>query len=224
MSTSKSHYVKELTEQLRINGLPESRVREIIGEVQGHLAATDEDPVVTFGQPVDYATQWVRLSPGRWVSKVLLGAVAALGIVCGVRALFADQPWDGGVAMGPPDLVQFAILFGVLGVLPWTVGLFESRRRASRLGESTIPSSWPLRIGAVVVIGILAALLTGLVDQGASEAGFFEVPRWSLVAVAVLGLSVVFFMGPTPNSSGYAPEAPGPQGSSWRMRVRRWLG
>ena len=50
-------------------------MREIIVEVQGHLATTNEDPVATFGQAVDYAAQWARLSPRHWISQVLLGAI-----------------------------------------------------------------------------------------------------------------------------------------------------
>jgi hypothetical protein len=224
MSTSRLHYVRELTEQLRINGLPEVRVREIVGEVEGHLAATREDPVATFGQPVDYAAQWVRLSPWRWASKIALGAVAALGISAGVKALFADQSWTGGVAIVESDLLRFFVAFCVVGVLPWSVGLRESRLRASRLGESVIPSLWPVKIAAVATMTLIAGVLAWIVDDRANAAALLELPRWVLGALAVAGLCVVPFMGPSPNSAGDAPNAPGSQDSSWRTRARRWLG
>lgn len=221
MTASRWHYVKELSEQLRVNGVPEQRVRDIVAEVEGHVAATGEDPVVAFGQPVDYAAHWSRLSPRRWLAQLCLAAVVAVGIAAGVRAVFADARWGGLVAIRPEDAVQFVMMFCVLGVLPWTVGLRESRQRASRLGESTIPSAWPLRLAGALVLGVVITTLAWLADERAGAVVLISVPRWCLAALAAVGILVGFLMGPTPNSAGQRPTPPGERARPWRMRVRR---
>lgn len=221
MTTSRWHYVRELSEQLRINGVPESQVRDIVAQVEGHVAVTGEDLVSAFGQPVDYAAQWRPLTPRRWAGQVLLGAPVALGIISGVLAIFADQPWVGPVPVAGSDLVQFGVLFSILGLLPWTAGLLESRRRASRLGQATFPSPWPLRIAVVLAFGATITVLSRLLEGWASTTVLVHVPRWLLAVLALVGVCGLVFMGPAPNSAGQPVAAPWAPHRPWRSRIRR---
>jgi len=221
MTTSRLHYVRELAEQLRINGVPEARVREIVAEVEGHAAVTGEDLVTTFGQPVDYAAQWRPLSPRRWMGQVLLGAVPALGVASGVKAMFAGGEWSSAVAVDRSDLTGFLVLFAVIGLVPWTVGLTESRRRAAALGSTTTPSVWPYRVAVPVVFGVVVALVTWALGGGSASTLLMEVPRWVLAVVGVVGVSSVVLLGPAPNSAGQLPDRPWAPPHSWRTRVRR---
>lgn len=221
MTTSRWHYVRELAEQLRINGVPEARVREIVAEVDQHAATTGEDLVSTFGQPVEYAARWKPLAPRRWMSQILLGAATALGVGCAVKAVVADAPWTGDVLVTDFDTVQLAVIFVVLSLMPWTAGLVESRRRAATLGESRPPSFWPFRLAAVTVVGVLAVLLSWVVGTWWGSAVLVEIPRWSLVPLALAGLLVGSLAGPTPNSAGQLPDRPWAPPHSWKTRVRR---
>ncbi|KGN42448.1 hypothetical protein [Knoellia aerolata] len=220
MTTSRWHYAKELAEQLRINGVPEPQVRDIVAQVEGHAAATGEDLVDAFGQPVDYAAQWRSLSPRRWIGQVLLGGVPALGVASGVKAMFAGGEWSSAVALDRSDLTGFLVMFAVVGLVPWTVGLTESRRRAAALGSTAVPSVWPYRVAVPVVFGIVVALVTWALGGSASTL-LVEVPRWVLAVVGVVGISSVVFLGPAPNSAGQLPDRPWAPPHSWRTRVRR---
>lgn len=220
MTTSRWHYAKELAEQLRINGVPEARVREIVAEVDQHATTTGEDLVATFGQPVEYAAQWRTLSPTRWVAQVLLGAIPALGVASGVKAMFAEGAWSSAVVVDRSDLTGFLVIFTVVALVPWTVGLMESRRRAAALGHATVPPVWPYRVAVPVALGVLVALVTWAVD-GSGEVRLLEVPRWVLAAAGVVGFSSVLFLGPSPNSASQLPDRPWAPPHSWRTRVRR---
>lgn len=220
MTASRWHYAKELAEQLRVNGVPEGKVREIVAEVEQHAATTGEDLVAAFGQPVDYAARWQPLAPRRWIGQVLLGAVAALGIAAGIPAVFAGGEWSRDVAVDQSDLGRFLVVFAVIGLVPWTVGLTESRRRAAALGNATIPSVWPYRVAVPIMVGVVVALAVWAFD-GSAPAVLLEVPRWVLAVVGVVGVSSVLFMGPSPNSAGQLPDRPWAPPHSWRTRVRR---
>lgn len=65
-----------LAQQLRVNGLKEPKVREVVAQVADHAVATGEDPVVAFGQPIDYAAQWRY---GRLVHHRLVPSLVARG-------------------------------------------------------------------------------------------------------------------------------------------------
>jgi hypothetical protein len=221
MTTSRWHYVRELAEQLRINGVPEARVRDIVAEVEGHAVVTGEDLVSTFGQPVDYAARWRPLQPRRWTGQVLLGGATALGVGCAVKAVLADQPWADDVPISASDTVHLLVIFAVVALMPWTAGLVESRGRASRLGESRPPSVWPVRFAIAAVVCLGVGVLAWVVTTWWGATALLEVPRWSLVPLALAGLAVGSLAGPTPNSAGRLPDAPWAPPPSWRTRVRR---
>lgn len=227
MPTSRWHYITELSEQLRINGAPESEVRDIVAQVEDHIKATGEDPVEAFGQPVDYAAQWQRLTPRHWLTQVAIGALAAVGVLAGVKAILADQSWGGGVPISREDLVRLGVWACLLGVLPWTTGLLESRRRATRLGDSSIPSAWPLRIAGVVGLGALAFTASVLLGATGESSIVFHLPKWFLAAVGVLGVVTSLSLGgPAPNSASTPPRPPNTPPVSLRSRLRRafWNG
>lgn len=215
------NYVRELAEQLRINGVPEVKVRDIVAQVEGHAAATGDDLVSVFGQPVEYAARWRSLSHRRWLGQVLLSGAAAVGAVSGFRAIAADLPWTERVPVDPGDAIQVVVMFCILGLMPWTVGLLESRRRASSLGGAGRPSVWPLRVGAVMAFGGAVTVLSWLVETWLGATVLTEVPRWLLAVISVLGLAVAFVMGPAPNSAGWPVAAPWAPNEPWRTRVRR---
>ncbi|WP_353951010.1 hypothetical protein V6K52_15395 [Knoellia sp. S7-12] len=221
MSTSRLDYIRELSEQLRINGAPEAEVRDIVAQVEDHVAATGEDPVSAFGQPVDYARQWRPLSRRRWAGQVLLWTLPAAGVASGVTALLAEQRWGESVPLNGSDVARFVTIFCVVGLMPWTVGLFESRRRASRLGESTRLSPWPLRFAVIGVFAVVVGLLAWAMEAWGASSVLAEVPRWLLAVLGVVGLGAGFLTGPSPNSSGHAPAPPWAPREAWKTRVRR---
>lgn len=220
MTTTFSEYSRLLAEQLRLNGMKEPDVREVVAQVWSHVRATGEDPVEAFGQPVEYAAQWEKLSSRRWVIQVLLGAMFALGIVCGVKAFVADTGWGGNVPLRGSDAIRFVMWFCILGLIPWTAGLMESRRRAARWG---LPprSTWPLRIAVALAAGVTFGVVAWAVDEWAREAVLLQVPRWLLVVLSVAGVGAGFIMGPAPNSAAHPVGTPWAPKDGWRTRVRR---
>lgn len=221
MSTSRWHYVKELSEQLRINGVPEEKVRDIVAQVESHVSATREDPVDVFGQPADYANEWQRLTPRHWATQVALGIIPAIGIAAGIRALFADTTWASALGVRVDDVVRACWLGAIMSLLPWTTGLIESRRRAVRLGGPRPPSTWPLRLATAVAAGVAVATVIWVIGEDGLDRVLFDVPRWSLVVVAVLTIGSVWFVAPAPNSASGVPRPPGTPDPSWRTRLRR---
>lgn len=223
MATSKWVYNKALAEQLRINGVKESEVRDIVAQVDGHLAATGEDPVEAFGQPVAYAARWGKLTVTRRLIQMGLGMFVGAGIWCGVRAGFANVGWGSGVTFTGSDLVLPTAWMFVFGIRPWTVDLFIARRRASRVNEPTRLTEWPFVLGLAVAFGLVVGVAYWLVAGDMSvDHVLFRAPRWLLLVLGLATFPAFYFMGPTPGMASY-PRAPVSLAGkdSWRSRVRR---
>lgn len=224
MTTSRWQYAKALAEQLRLNGVAEPKVREIVAQVEAHTKATGEDPVDAFGQPVVYAAQWKRLTPRRWLGQVLLGVGASLGIVGVSTTVTAEGPWGGVVPIVVDDVTLLGVSVVLLALLPWTADLWVSRRRASRLGVGSTRHGWPVRAGVVIGIATVAGFGMWLFDGPEPSQTLFEVPRWSLLAVALASIPTLFLSGPAPGQNTH-PRPPGPAGDPppWPARIRRAL-
>lgn len=221
MSTSQWYYSQALAEQLRINGVSEWKVREIVAQVESHVASTGEDPVDAFGQPVEYAAQWQPLSPLGWVRRVAFGGVVSVGVFCLVMAVVKGGPWTSVVPIRVSDAVALAILFVVLAIQPWTSELWLSRRRAAVLGESRPPSELPVRIAssAVAFLGVMAF---AWFSEG-SEATILQVTRWHLLAAGLVGVSLMVVAPTHPGDPARPVDAPWALPRTWRTRWRRLL-
>ena len=221
MSTSRWHYARSLSEQLRVNGVPETKVREIVAQVEAHIKATGEDPVEAFGQPVDYAAEWQPLGPRRWFTQLLLGVVLAAGVLAIVKVVTSEQGWFQGVPLDTRDLPHFGLFVGLLAVMPWTIDLWLSRRRGSRLGESERPTEWPFKWAALIVLVAVVTSVAGFLGEPAGRV-LFTVSRWLLLVLGLATLPILLFGGPHPGMDSH-PRAPGESGdeSPWRTRVRR---
>jgi hypothetical protein len=222
VTTSRWHYSKALAEQLRVNGVAEGRVREIVAQAEAHTLETGEDPVDAFGQPVEYAAQWQRLSPRRWMGQVLLGLALSVGVMGIFKAVVADQPWGTRVPLTTDDVATFVLFVVLLAVMPWSVDLWLSRRRGAELGESRPQPEWPIRLAVMCALASVVTMLAWVLGSLSARPTLAEVPRWLLLAVGLLGVGVAFTGGPHPGDDWY-PRSPlvGDQKESWKTRVRR---
>ncbi|WP_156969813.1 hypothetical protein [Knoellia subterranea] len=201
--------------------MAEPKVREIVAQVEAHTRMTGEDPVEAFGQPVDYAAQWQPLSGRHLLTQFLLGVVLAAGIMGVIKAVSVDRAWADPTPVTFDDLPTFGVFVALLGVLPWTVDLFLSRRRASRLGQSAPGLEWPLRWAAILGIGAAVSGAVWILGEP-SDGTLFMAPRWLLLALGLATLPILFLAGPHPGMDSH-PRPPGPAGHepSWKSRMRR---
>lgn len=222
MPTSMWHYTRALAEQLRVNGVPEPRVREIVAQVEAHVEATGEDPVAAFGQPVDYAVSWQRLSTRRWGWQILKGAAVALGAGAVLKVVVAGGSWGGGVPVTGDDVATVAVMVAIVAVMPWTVELWLSRRRAGRLGESSSPTDWPYRLAGGYALILTLAFGTRLLFESATQT-VLTLPRWLLLAGGLAGVAMSLFDTRVPGNATQ-PRPPWAGRETWLARVRRVLG
>ncbi|EAP97328.1 hypothetical protein JNB_17698 [Janibacter sp. HTCC2649] len=220
MPTDVWTYSKLLAEQLRINGVREREVREIVAQVQDHVLMTGEDPIVAFGQPADYAGTW---RPLRWTSWLLRLTTACLGVTGLVALLTALVPagdigWTENIDVDTAALAMVAA-YVTTAVLGWTVGLWLSRQRSRVLGDPR--RQWLLRalslllfVVAVVVVGWLFVWGD---DSFLPSGTAFSQPRWLVAAFGILTVPGVYFWNPPTRNM---PDQPS---STLRMRVRRWF-
>ena len=89
-------YSEVLAEQLRLNGMKEEQVREVVTEVQHHVLATQQDPVEAFGQPTDYAMTWIRPRSRRWMMRIMAATAGVTSVVALANGL-GPGPWSGPV-------------------------------------------------------------------------------------------------------------------------------
>lgn len=218
MATDLQTYSRALAEQLRINGMQERRVSEVVAQVQEHVMVTGESPLEAFGQPVEYARQWKALTWGTWLRRLGGAAVGVTGLLLVLQALFAEGSWTSVVTFDSDDLTRWVLWVAIMAVVPWTLDLWLTRRRASNLGHTTQPADWLVRTGviaAIIAIG-LAVTVEGSVDGGRHWT-LLEAPRWVCALLGVVGLPGMAYFGTSSNRS--LPEPPGPV--SWKTRVRR---
>ena len=220
MTTSTSQYGSALAEQLRINGVREGEVREIVAQVRAHCEMTGEDPVAAFGQPLDYARAWKPLHWTTWLARVLAAALGLAGLGAVMSALFATE-----VGWAEQTDIDSGVLF-VIGswaigmVFSWSVGLWFARRRAMSLGRGR--GRWPHRLLKAVAWGVSAAAIVALLWWASfswSDRGtLFSQPRWLLLTFGLLTLPGLRFWGrPSRN-------LPAPPNDTVRARVRRFWG
>lgn len=225
MGTSMWHYKRALAEQLRVNGVREPRVREIVAQVEAHVDATGEDPVAAFGQPVDYAAQWQPLGVRHWSLQVLASCLVAVGLAGAIPAVMSGVGWRDEVPVTTDDLHSTLLMVGVLAFIPWTSELWLSRRRASRLGTPSRPVEWPVRVVAALGFGLFAWAVAHLWGgTGEDTVVVMDAPRWLLVAGGVAAVWGVTQIGRGPGSATL-PRPPGDTGGvgAWGRRVLRVL-
>ncbi|MGG5260200.1 hypothetical protein [Phycicoccus avicenniae] len=216
-------YCGLLAQQLRLAGLAEARVVEVVHDVMSHGRVTGEDPVEAFGQPADYAAQWAAPpSMGSILLRLLVRLVAATALVVGITALLAGGAWTHDVGMtleDAPGVVPFVV---VVAVLPWTLELWLVRRAGRSVGRGNRVPDWVVRglvVGALMVLfGGAAALLP---DPGAGRASILDAPRWLLVLVGSAGAVVVLRQDVGQNAG--VPKPPGSRPTLWsRVRGLGW--
>ena len=221
MPTDVWTYSKLLAEQLRINGVREHEVREIVAQVQEHTASTRQDPVEAFGQPADYAASWHPLRASSWLLRLVGVCVGWAGLAAIITSLLPDEHagWgdDVDITASPVSMV---VGWTTATILAWTVGFWLSRQRARALGD---PRRQRLVRATNVTLFLLAAgsvvaLFWWADDSFLPSGTLFSLPRWLVLAVGLLTLPGLFLWG-SPNRA-----MPAPPRSSWTTRVRRSFG
>lgn len=214
-------YCGLLAQQLRLAGLPESRIADVVHDVMGHVRATGEDPVEAFGQPADYAAQWVA-PPSAWVvlGRLAVRVVAAVAMLGALPAVVAGGSWTRDVGVTLEDALGLLPLVVVLAVLPWTLELWLIRRAARSTGRRQRVPDWLVRL--VVVVGLLALFAWGLhllPDPGPGRSPVLEAPRWVSVLVGTAGAVLLLRQ-----DLGQTTRVPAPPGSRrpWWSRLRRF--
>lgn len=174
-------YLEQLVVSLRVRDVPADRIREIIDELEGHLAEAGEDPREAFGEPAALADSYVQAHPvprartlrgttqaaiaaGAFLAPVLLGA--------GIDALVSGEP----VAIG------LGHVLGVAVVLAAFVPAFRLLW-AFLDGRGSRWSVVAVFVGGAVGGLVMALWLTGPV--------LVEVPGWGVLTAAVAAVATV---------------------------------
>lgn len=215
MSTDLSEYSRVLAEQLRLNGMKEEQVREVVAEVQHHVIATQQDPVEAFGQPTDYAMTWIRPKSGRWVMRIAAATAGVTGLLALTKGL-GPGPWSGRVDIDWSSVILWLTMVVCVGVMPWTVEVWLARRRGQRVGTPEGVPVW----GMLVAIALsTAAVIWGIASMLTDEGGvLFSAPKWVLVLIGFVCLPGLAFIGSHRNAS--LPADPGTP-VTWKTRLRR---
>lgn len=211
-------YCGLLAQQLRLAGLPEARVVEVVHDVMSHVRATGEDPVEAFGQPAEYAAQWVAPPSVRSIlARLGLRLVAAAVLAVGLPAVLAGGSWtrDVGVTLDDvPGVVAFVV---VVAVLPWTLELWLIRRAARSAGRGRRVPDWVVRVLVVATLMMLFAWAASLLpDPVNGRASIVEAPRWLFVLVASAGAVVIV-------RQDLAQDAAVPKPPGSRPSLRAWV-
>jgi hypothetical protein len=105
------NYERNLTFNLRIRGLSESEIAEVLGDVRAHQAAAGTSAAAEFGTPDEYAKQFPkqkRRTLGRTITSVgAASAIAYLFLAVLLMVLFRIDIRD---FVGPITLMPAAIL------------------------------------------------------------------------------------------------------------------
>lgn len=127
-------YTSDLAEALDLRDVPADAVRQIVREVESHLAESGEDPVEAFGPVSRYADQFAPRSRQReavWfaVAAAALGFFGTFLIISGVFGLLDETatlwglpPWARLTVGGALVLVFVGLVIGIA---------VRSRRRAA---------------------------------------------------------------------------------------------
>lgn len=216
MTTDLREYSTSLAEQLRLNGMKEEQVREVVAEVQAHVVSTQEDPLTAFGQPADYARSWIDPPPHRWALRMAGGILGVTGMVILPHAIFGGvQGTAGAVEFTGAAVMLWAIWVLGLAVVPWSLQVWWTRRRGQRVGQRKGPSPVTVGLIAILVITVLAwAVVPRLIDI---DGVAFTSPRWVVMAIGLCCLPGFAVVGRP--SSDALPGPPGPD--TWKSRLRR---
>ncbi|PRY60080.1 hypothetical protein BCF74_10824 [Knoellia remsis] len=222
-----SDYGSVLADQLRLNGMPEAKVREVVAEVEDHVATTGQDPVEAFGQPVDYAAQWQPFSWRHGLTQMAVGiGVAAAGgsvFAAVFTGVLEPGPWTNPVLLNSTTLLLFGLLALNLGVIPWTLMALAVRREGRWLGTGRPKYDWTLRLGGGVLAGVGFGLFVwwaGSWDVGSVHGP----PRWLTLVAGLLLAPLALRLGPKPGDRR-RPSPPGiPPQPWWRQAWRALRG
>lgn len=217
MATDLRTYSKLLAEQLRINGMKEGQVSEVVAQVQAHTSDTREDPVEAFGQPADYARQWVVLQPGRRIRRILGAVLGVTSILALVTGVMAPGPWTGDVEIEAFHVVTWVAWIATMAVMPWTFDLWLARRRAHKVGAVGGVQDWAFRLMGIAFLMVAFWVVFTLLGERELDAVAFTMPKWAFVAVGSACLPGLAFIGTGQRRA--LPEAPGHV--PWRTKVRR---
>lgn len=181
-------YLENLTIQLRLLDVPGNRIGQILAEVETHVADTGLDPVEAFGEPGEYAANFVTVTgsaPARgWMRDLGVAMVAGMA---GAAAVEGVVHIAGSADVTVRDLgmwlsvgfVGMAVVRVFGGLLARdTAGPSKSRTFASR----TFVLGGLSYLGAVALLVLIPLLLPkGLI--------LVSVQGWVLVAAGLLAFS-----------------------------------
>ena len=127
-------YASDLAEALDVRDVPAEAARQIVREVQSHLAESGEDPVEAFGPVSRYADQFAPRSREQevvWfaVAAAALGFCGAFLIISGVFGLLDETATLWGLSPWVRLTAGIALVLTFVGLV---IGIaVRSRRRAA---------------------------------------------------------------------------------------------
>lgn len=189
MPTDLNVYCGLLAQQLRANGVKEPKVREVVAQVADHAVATGEDPVLAFGQPIDYAAQWRSPSVRTWLWRFLLQVLAVNGVMAGIPAIAAEEGWLDEVPISNGWIMNWTVMIVIVALVPSTVELWLGRRRAANVGARPRVPHWVLvGVGIIAWSTVAWFALRTFVGTGDYEV-VFAAPRWLLGVIGLVGVA-----------------------------------
>jgi hypothetical protein len=189
--TDLTTYCTDLADQLRLNGIREQKVAEIVAQVADHVVATGQDPVEAFSTPVHYAREWRQLHWYSWLTRLLAACAGTIGAWALIISLTSGEVgWAEDLHIDRMT-IQWGLGFVPAVVLIWTAGLWPRLRERFHPGFEGRAS---MPFVAWVVLGmILAALLWGAISLLPQTGAVFSQPRWLVAAVGLVATPGLYF-------------------------------
>ena len=126
---NQDHYLEELRQRLSFRGASRRQGKDIVAEVQSHLAESGEDPVDAFGRPDEYAERVLR--GYRWPTARLMALMlfSVMGASLLVRSVNAVRRGEEVVSVQTAE-VLFWVVFSL--AVPFSMMPAVHRRLAGR--------------------------------------------------------------------------------------------
>lgn len=179
-------YERNLTFKLRIRGLSEPEITEVLSDVRAHEAAAGTSAVAEFGTAEEYAKQFPkkkRRTPGRTITTV--GAALAIAYILLVVVLMLLFRIDIRDVVGPITLMPAGILILTSILAGFLTDYFRPAQTSGAAQDRpTSPRQLWIRVSAIAaaLLGIVIFLL--IVGPAENDADAFV--RYALRGLGLL--------------------------------------